>query len=798
MKIPPHNKQAEIEVLAAILNRNSNYDEITDIITPDSFFFESNKILFYAYEKILKSNVLDIVTLMDYLKKNDLYDRIDWLKFLSEIMEVNTLGRNIKTHALLIQEKYIKRTLIEKGRELLEKGYDEVTDPLNLLIETTKDLNKLLDYKSKENSTPEIISSKYQELLQKRLNNEIHLLYTGLKDLDKLTGGFDETDLIIIAGRPSMGKCFGFGTKILMYDGTVKEVQNIKVNDLLMGNDSTPRRVLRLGQGREMMYFIKQNKAQTYRVNKSHILSLKASGTEGNRKHGEIINISLIDYLNKSKKFQIRHKGYKTSVEFPEKFLILEPYYLGLWIGDGTSTNANITNPDIEIKEYLNDYSIKRNEKLIKHKYLNRCENYLISGGRTQKARNNSIQSILRTMNLLDNKHIPNEYLINSKQNRLELLAGLLDADGYYQTGIYEISQKREDLIKQIKFLADSLGFRTSLTPKKVKCNGKIFDVWKLIISGNLSIIPTKIKRKICPQKEYKRNWQVTGIEVIQDKIDDYYGFEIDGNGLFLLDDMTVVHNTSLALSILNNISYIGQIPGYILSMEMSDMSLIDKMISINYGINTKKLRSGNLTAQEVNESMNFIEKYKDCKIYIDDTNGLNPFDIKQRAKYHLEKHGIKYIMIDYLGFIRSMNKTGTRNEKIGEITKELKNLAKQLKIPVILLVQMNRQNTQRGGAEGKRPELSDLRDSGEIEEDADIVLFVHRPEYYKILEVKNADNTKRSTVNIAELIIRKNRNGEVGTVLTYFDKQTTHFKNLEMNNDYDYSEIYNKTNDSF
>ncbi|MEL7222810.1 MAG: Hint domain-containing homing endonuclease, partial [Bacteroidota bacterium] len=165
---------------------------------------------------------------------------------------------------------------------------------------------------------------------------------TGFTDLDRLTSGFQKSDLIILAARPGMGKCLGKGTPVLLYDGTIKPVEDIQVGDLLMGDDSTPRKVLSLARGREAMYWVRQNKAMDYRVNESHILSLKKSRQEGRYERGEVIDISLKEYLDKSGKFKSNFKGYKVGVDFPEQRLPLPPYFLGLWLGDGSSSKSTI------------------------------------------------------------------------------------------------------------------------------------------------------------------------------------------------------------------------------------------------------------------------------------------------------------------------------------------------------------------------------------------------------------------------------------------------------------------------
>ena len=352
-----------------------------------------------------------------------------------------------------------------------------------------------------------------------------------------------------IGARPAHGKCLRFGTKILMYNGDFKEVQDVVEGDKLMGVDSTPRTVLSLARGQEEMYWIRQNKGIDYCVNKSHILSLKKSRQEGSGDRGDILNISVEEYLKKSDKFKSNYKGYKIDVEFNEQNLEIDPYYLGLWLGDGAKNNIRyIYNPDTEIINYIKSLGGQQSEAdnlrlmLPKDKYISEFK---------------SIYKLRKSISLVE-KYIPEQYLINSKNNRLRLLAGLLDSDGYYSSSdnTFEIIQKNKKLAEQIVFLCNSLGFRVTLAEKiaTIKSTGFEGLYYRISIYGNLEIIPNIIERKKARSTSTRRDWRNTGIKVEFDKIDDYYGFELDGDRLFLLEDMTVTHNTYTLHQIKNDV----------------------------------------------------------------------------------------------------------------------------------------------------------------------------------------------------------------------------------------------------
>lgn len=361
------------------------------------------------------------------------------------------------------------------------------------------------------------------------------------------------------------GKCMGIDTPILMYNGDIKMVQDIKVGDQLMGDDSTPRNVLSLARGREMMYDIIPTKGDKYTVNESHILSLKMSSNYNNKKYNnpkknDIHDVSLLEYLNLPKGFKHILKGYRVGVEFTYKDVDIEPYFLGLWLGDGTSRTTGITTIDDCVINYINEYLERLNSReVICDSNGTRCCTYSIVNISINKENNfkgnNKLLNMLKNYNLLLNKHIPKIYKCNSRQVRLELLAGIIDSDGCESHGGYEIIQKNETLLDDIIYVARSLGFAAYKKVCKKSCmykgEKKEGLYYRTNIHGKgLEDIPIKCERKKVELRRQIKDALNTGIKVEKREIDNYYGFELDGNRRYLLGDYTVTHNTVLALKI--------------------------------------------------------------------------------------------------------------------------------------------------------------------------------------------------------------------------------------------------------
>ena len=407
--------------------------------------------------------------------------------------------------------------------------------------------------------------------------------------------------LLVYHGLGS-GKCHRKDTPIIMSDGTIKLIQDIQVGDLLMGDDSQPRQVLSLARGKDKMYDIIPIKGEKYTVNQEHILCLKMSGfpefnynnhaqntnynvqwiqdnrfcsktftfneSKNNKEEmrinacefykeiqnnkntcQNIFEISVKDYLNLSKSKKAKLKGYKVPVEFPEKELPFDPYMIGYWLGDGTGRSSEIASQDSTVLHYFRTNLPKHNL------YLSHRSKYSYGITGDGRYHNNIFLNTLKDLDMINNKHIPLIYKCNSRENRLKLLAGLIDSDGSFSNGGFEFTQKNETLMDDVVFLARSLGFacykhskNTSWTYKGVKKYGT---AWRICINGfGLEEIPTLVPRKQPNERKQIKDPLVTGINVKYVNEDDYYGFMLDGNCRYLMGDFTVTHNTCTSIAL--------------------------------------------------------------------------------------------------------------------------------------------------------------------------------------------------------------------------------------------------------
>ena len=275
-------------------------------------------------------------------------------------------------------------------------------------------------------------------------------------------------------------------------------------------------------------------------------------------------------------------------------------------------------------------------------------------------------------------------------------------------------------------------------------------------------------------QKAAARTDGLSGLESGFHKLDKMTSGWQDSD-LIIIAARPAMGKTAFVLSMAKNMAVNARIPVALFSLEMSNVQLVNRMIVNVCEIPGEKIKSGQLAPYEWGQLDYKIKELYDAPLYVDDTPSLSVFELRTKARRLVREHGVKIIIIDYLQLMNASGMSfGSRQEEVSTISRSLKGLAKELNIPIIALSQLNRGVESREGIEGKRPQLSDLRESGAIEQDADMVCFIHRPEYYKIY----SDDKGNDLRGMAEIIIAKHRNGAVGDVLLRFKGEYARFQN--------------------
>ena len=305
----------------------------------------------------------------------------------------------------------------------------------------------------------------------------------------------------------------------------------------------------------------------------------------------------------------------------------------------------------------------------------------------------------------------------------------------------------------------------------------KIFELAQRNVKRDF--VPLSVALKESNEKmmrAYSNKGELTGIPSCFFRLDEITdGWQL--SDLIIIAGRPAMGKTSFALCLLKNAAIDSRIPSAFFSLEMSRVQLADRLVSNAANIEGSKINKGQLSEIELSKYDKTVGSLYEAQVYIDDTPGLSILELRTKARRLVREKGVRLIIIDYLQLMNGKEgRYSSREQEVSTISRSLKGLAKELNIPIIALSQLNRGVESREGLEGKRPQLSDLRESGAIEQDADMVIFVHRPEYYHIYQDDNGHDLR----GMAQIIIAKNRKGATGDVLLSFRGEYTRFENPE------------------
>ena len=566
------------------------------------------------YHKMINSEQ-EQTSEIDYFKKK--LSNKEQLRVMKELKEINEHIRVDKPYRLMLLDSNIppkyKATVMQKVNmlKMMEPGdseYHKIKYWVDAFMRVPFSIYKSLSVRMDDGMEK---CTEFMERSKNILDDCVYGLDDAKMQIMQMVGQWIANPnamgtAIAIKGPMGTGKCHGLNTPILMHDGSIKKVQDIAIGDSVMGDDSTPRRVMDLGRGEDDMYEVILNGGSKYSVNSEHILCLKQSGMNAiktmRRKNGEvsyktscfdnhtcslhyktfverddaerylnehvanqttdIVQISVKNYLKLPRYISVNLKGYTTGVEFEAKPVLFDPYIIGVWLGDGHSAKSAITNQDSAILGYLRTELKKDNLDLRfgeKYNYhIVSDENNRPYSGVSKKTgkeyeNKNTFREALKHYDLINNKHIPFDYKTNCRDMRLQLLAGLLDTDGWFdiQNRYFEITQKSKSLSDDIVYLARSLGFCATQRECDKYCVYKGERQYGLyhrvsIYGDNIEDIPTKCPRKQAKKMPRQKNALVSGITVIPKGRGNYYGFELDCNHRYVLGNFIVTHNTTL------------------------------------------------------------------------------------------------------------------------------------------------------------------------------------------------------------------------------------------------------------
>ena len=836
--LPPASIEAEEAILGGILFDPEAITRVAELVVKDAFYVKAHQEIYYAALSLnSKGKPTDFISVSTYLSDRDLLEQVGGTTKLAQLLNRTVSAVNIDRYANLIMEKYIRRQLITSGHEIVDLGYDNTEELETVLDSAEQKIFALTQERPQDGLIPiaETLVNTFNTIEELHQETALPGIPSGYYDLDAMTSGFSRSDLIIIAGRPSMGKCLAADSELVCQDGSIRTIEEIyhRRQDLLLTlqedwrfNWIEPSAFV--DDGIKPVYRVVTRLGKKIETTITHpFLTIEGWRSLGTLQVGNKIAVPR----------QIKVTGNKAIPEAKIKLLA----YL---IGDGclTKTCPEFTNSNPLLRNEFEDcLAQSRTDKLHNDKDAEKeAESNVISNLFDLWGKDAHTKTIPQIIFTLEPE------LVALFLNRLFATDGWATVlkSGQSQIGYLTVSEK---LARQIQHLLLRFGVIASLKDRLVKYKDRRRQAWQLDITDaesiktftdeigifgkeeavnavreailkrkyqtNKDLIPIEIwqelasakgteswmslakragikssnihvcKRAFSRERLMKLAYALDNIslqnlatsEIYWDEIvsieaigmQQVYDLTIRGTHNFVANDICV-HNTAFALCVASNIARESKLPIAVFSLEMSREQLTQRLLSSESRIPSNRLRSGRISVQEFEPLINGVERLSELPIYIDDTANLTVMQMRSQVRrlQAQQKDPLGLVLVDYLQLMEGGD-NDNRVQQLSKMTRSLKGLARELNVPIVALSQLSRGVEQRTN---KRPMLSDLRESGSIEQDADLVMMIYRDEYY------NPDTPDRG---ITEVSIVKHRNGPVGTVKLLFNAELTKFESL-------------------
>lgn len=783
--LPPQNIDAETSLLGAILIDSDAIVKIADTISADDFYDQKNGLIYDAIKQLYeKHSPIDVLTVTDQLRSTGNLDSIGGAAYLTELTNYVPTAAHVEQYANLVSQKALRRRLIKASQDITSLGFDEAKS-LQELIEEAE--SKLFDVSQKHVkqdivSLETILSESFDRLDELHKDKgKIRGVPTGFKDLDRILAGLQRSDLFILAARPSMGKAQPLSARVLTLQGW-KNMGQLQLGDKLASIDGKSSEVVGVfPQGKKQIYKITFSDGRTTECCDEHLWRVYYREWSGPK----ILPTYRIREMLTRARYQKRLWIDQFLGEFgvADQFQIT-PWVLGILLSEGDLSSLRFSTASQHVLERM-----KR--ELGEEFKVNHAGNYdyriVQAAGKFKKGVRgvtpNQIREYLKMLNLWqkksENKFIPQNYLNSSRADRLMLLQGLLDGDGWAEKhGTVRFCSTSKQLAEDVVTLARSIGAwatiktkSTSFTYKLERKIGLPAHVVNIVYPNpkELFSLPEKVARvKARPI----RNRKPTFVSIEPVRSEEAQCIKVSHpDELYITDNFVVTHNTALALNLAHNVATKAGEAVLLFSLEMSKEQLVDRMLAMESGVDAWALRTGNLSDQDFERIGQAMGTLSEAQIYIDDTPGITVSDLRTKARREMHQHPLGLIIVDYLQLMSGGSRfsgDGNRVQEISEISRGLKGIARELNVPLVALSQLSRSVESRSP---QIPQLSDLRESGSIEQDADVVAFIYREDYY------NKESERR---NITDVLIKKHRNGPTGGVELYFEKEKQRFRSLD------------------
>lgn len=766
---PPHDMAAEQSVLGGMLLSKDAIADVVEVLRSGDFYRPAHQAIYDAILDLYgRGEPADPVTVAAGLDRSGELKRIGGAPYLVTLTQTVPTAANAGYYAEIVAEKAILRRLVEAGTRIVQYGYAgaDGQDVAEVVDRAQAEVYEVTERRTSEDFLPleDLLQPTMDEIDSIASRGGISLgVPTGFSELDELTNGLHPGQMIIVAARPGVGKALALDTPLPTPDGWTT-MGEVRVGDHLIGADGLPTRVVAATgvlAGRPC-YEVEFSDGTVIVADEQHqwLTETGASrqsaprATPGyDRYHGRKTAAAVRTTGEIAATLRCATTGRRIDhsvtntrpLQLPARDLPVPPYTLGAWLGAGTAAAARMTSVDPEIIARI------EGEGIVAVPSASAQLRYHL---RLPNAR-------LRAIGVLGNKHIPVEYLRASEAQRRALLAGLLDTEGTVTAdGSVRLPVTDERLLADLRELLVGLGYRCDVSAEAVP--GRTDErplAHTLTFATDDEVFGGYRKALLHKERRAARGTGGSCSRFIVDvrRIDSVpvRCVEVDNSAHMYLAGRSMVptHNSTLGMDFMRSASIRHGLASVIFSLEMSRTEIVMRLLSAEAKIKLGDMRSGRMSDDDWTKLARRMSEISEAPLFVDDSPNLTMMEIRAKARRLKQRHDLKLVVVDYLQLMTSGKKVESRQQEVSDFSRNLKLLAKELEVPVVAISQLNRGPEQRTD---KRPQVSDLRESGSLEQDADMVILLHRPDAFERDDPRGGE---------ADLIVGKHRNGPTATI---------------------------------
>src|SRR2546427_1568135 len=776
-RVPPQNLEAEQGVLGSMLLDRDAIARVVELVRPEDFYRDAHRRIYETVVELFeRGEPVDLITATDRLRDKGQLDDVGGAAYVTGLLNAVPTAANVEYYARIVLQKSMLRQLIVAGTQIAHLGFEGENDVEILVDRAEKLVFSIANRRLIQEFLPirEILKESF-ERIDRRYQDKgtVTGVPTGFTDLDQLTSGLQPADLAIVAARPAMGKCLKFDAEIVdARTGEVSPIQEIVAREAaaVWTLDAAGRLQVTapsqfVDDGIKPVYRVRTLSGREVETTLTHPFLTPAGWRPlAGLSVGEPIAVpSSLPVFGTTDlpAYEVKLLAYLCAETMPTSPALATDYADAVAVGEAIrAATRPATAP--ERAEPAGD-----------------AAPYPVRGAAVPEAVGALLTRYRTLAGPAEARAIPALMFTLTRDKVALFLSRLLAC-----TGLVEVVQHDEDggaVDIAVRAASPSPRMARQVQPRLLRLGVSSG------VAGTVLTVKGEQARRLfreigLPGWERLRSWArfdqgqlLTQPDIVWDPVAviDYsgdvqvYDLTILETHNFIANDVCV-HNTTLSLNIAQHAAVAHQVPVAIFSLETSKEQLVQRFLCAEAEVDGSKLRTGFLSDSDWPKLARAMGRLSEAPVYIDDSANISVIEMRAKARKLKAEHGLGLIVVDYLQMIQSYKRTENRTQEISEIARSLKSLAKELEITLIAVSQLSRAVE---GTGTRRPMRSHLRESGELEQVADLVLFIYREDYY------NPETEKK---NIAEIIIAKHRNGPVGTIELFFNREHSRFANLE------------------